>query len=180
MGTFNSRINPAYVVEIPDTSNPGQTMRPPPGTVLEIRDAETSTDLTDQATVDFGYINFTVPANGIMVATADPSGNYWVDPDYMWGPWWSSEKVANGASKDDLVGVNNLIEALNGVDQNLDARLDVLETGSPGGGGASFQVYNTATGSWEPMSVAEFIGPSAQAPSGAGLVANGGLWFVTT
>lgn len=68
---FGTTVNPAHFVEIPDPVNVGQTIRPPSGTTLRVRNALTLADLPSITTTLLGYWSYTTTDVPLILVSGD-------------------------------------------------------------------------------------------------------------
>jgi hypothetical protein len=123
--------DPNHYVEVPNPAAAGQTIRPPSGTAVLVRNADTLADLPATTTGMYGYLAFTSTAPAIRV-----SADAWVTYRVLYG-----EEALRGAIRagvDATQAATDAGTALTKVNA-LDSRVATLETG--GGttaGGTSF------------------------------------------
>src|SRR5215210_720869 len=68
---FGTLVNPAHFVEIPDPAIAGQTIRPPSGTVLRVRNALTLADLPNITTTLLGYWSYATTDVPLILVSGD-------------------------------------------------------------------------------------------------------------
>jgi hypothetical protein len=128
--SFGTSVNPGFFVEIVDAANPGQTKRPPAGTILKVRSAADLSALPDVVTGLYGYWGTTTTD----VPEIQVSGDG--------GSTWSKSLQAVEALSSAIGVVINITSLQSSVSTNttaisaLSGRVTTLEGAPSGGSGA--------------------------------------------
>jgi hypothetical protein len=159
VATYTYGRGPDHYVEIPNPSVAGQTIRPPAGFTVAVRDATAATivNLPAVATLSYGYLSFTATTPIVRVST---------DGFATWKTLLAEEALASAvtAGVDATQAATDAAAARTAVNA-LGVRVGVLEAGGGTGGSTSF----SGTVDW----ATQVTGKPLLTPAGIGALAVG-------